>query len=390
MNTFDIVILSVVAMLAVVGYRQGFIIGVSSLIGMALGGVVGTRVARAVLEEVAADQRASELAPLMGLAVGLLIMLVGTIAMQDLGGELRGRLRTGEHAAVDHLLGSLLLAAVGLLLAWFAAASAISAPQLRELRPQLLESQVVRTLNRALPPPGPILGVLARYDPFPQFDGGRIVTAPPDARLPKDPEVRRASRSVLRILGSACGYQVTGSGWVVAPGYVVTNAHVVAGQDDTGVQPGGNGQVHDADVVAFDSVNDLAIVRVEDLDLPALPMVDPRPDVAAVVLGYPENRGFTAVPARFSDTRDVGAEDIYGERPGVRSVTSFRGVVRHGNSGGPLVDGNGRVLTTVFASTVGERLRGGYGVPNERVREALGRARGVPADRRVRTGPCIA
>lgn len=390
MNTLDLLILAIVMSLAATGYAQGFIVGAASLFGLALGGVVGTRVTNGLMEQGAGGAPTSPYAPLIGLAVGLLITLIGALAMQDLGAELRRKVRRYESAAVDRLLGAVLLAAVGLLLSWFAAAAAIGVPQLRPLRPQIIDSRVVSQLNALLPDAEPVLGAIASYDPFPRFDGGRIQTPPPDDRLPRDPEVRNASRSVLRIVGTACGYRITGSGWVRAPGYVVTNAHVVGGQADTAVQLPGQSTVIDADVVAFDSVNDLAILRVDGLSLnPLRPLGQVANGAAGAVLGYPENQGFSATPARYSDERTVRGQDIYGRGKHERRVTSFRGRVRHGNSGGPLVDGDGNVITTVFASTVGSRLAGGYGIPNDIVDRALRQARAVPPDRVVTTGPCV-
>lgn len=388
MNQLDLLILVVVAAMASIGYAQGFIVGAASLVGLGLGGLVGTRLTHALLEE--GGRASSPWAPVIGLGAGLLVTLIGAMAMQDLGAELRGSVRRPGRAALDRLLGAGLLASVGLLLAWFSAAAAIGVPQLRELRPQIVESRVVDRLNTLLPDAQPVLGAIASYDPFPRFEGGRISTDAPDPRLPRDPQVRAASRSVLRVLGSACGYRVTGTGWVAAPGLVVTNAHVVGGQTDTGVQPRGQGDPLPAQVVAFDRVNDLAVLRVPGLQVPALRVRDDVPrNEAAVVLGYPENQGLTAVAARFSDERTVRARDIYGDGRHERRVTSFRGLVRHGNSGGPVVDGNGAVVTTVFAATVGSRQRGGYGVPNELVAEALDFARSVPPGRVVRTGPCL-
>lgn len=390
MNSLDLLIIVIVLALGAIGYAQGFIVGAASLLGLAVGAVVGTRATRGVMEWAAEGGAASAYAPVIGLAVGLLITLVGAMAMQDLGAQVRGRVRRVQGAGVDHLLGAALMGMVGLLVAWFAAAAAIGVPQLRELRPQILESRLVTELNEVMPDARPILGAIASYDPLPEFDGGRILTDAPDPRLPRDPEVRNASRSVLRVVGSACGYRITGSGWVVAPDFVVTNAHVVGGQGDTGVQPAGKGDPIEADVVFFDSINDLAILRVEGLDLAPLKTIgNVQSGKAAVVLGYPEHSGFTATAARFSDERVVKGEDIYGAGTHRRLVTSFRGRVRHGNSGGPVVDGDGRVLTTVFASTVGERVEGGYGIPNSLTFDALALAKRVPSDKVVRTGPCV-
>jgi S1-C subfamily serine protease len=165
---------------------------------------------------------------------------------------------------------------------------------------------------------------------------------------------------------------------------VVTNAHVVAGQDDTTVEPRGEGPSLDAEAVWYDPRNDLAILRVPGLaGTPALPMhTGARPGVAAAVLGFPENGDFDVRPARLGQTARVVTQDSYGRGPVQRIITSIRGLVRHGNSGGPVVDGSGRVVTTIFAASIG-RQRTGYGVPDSVVRRALGRIRGA-----VDTGPC--
>lgn len=166
-------------------------------------------------------------------------------------------------------------------------------------------------------------------------------------------------------------------------GLVVTNAHVVAGQDDTRVQPGGDGRGLEARAIAFDPRNDLAVLRVEGLDAPPLPLAD---DVAsgtpAAILGFPRNGPYDVRAGRIGRTRRVISQDAYGDGPVARTMTSLRGTVRSGNSGGPLVNGSGEVVTTVFAATT-RGPRGGYGVPNGVVREALAGARAT-----VSTGPC--
>lgn len=391
-NSLDLLIIVVVVALSAIGYVQGFIVGAASLVGLALGAVVGSRVVQLLINRSADTSTINTWAPMIGLLIGVAITLAGAMAMQDLGARLRGQVEHTSRAsiALDRALGALLMMIVGLLLAWFAAAAAIGVPQLRELRPKLVESKVVSQLNASLPDPSPIVGKISAYDPFPQFDGGRIDTAAPDARLPSDPAVGQASRSVVRVVGTACGYRVTGSGWVAAPDYVITNAHVVAGGHDTHVQVTGTTTDLRANVVAFDSLNDVAVLRVEGLEaVPLHARATSTPGTAGVLLGYPENHGFQAVATRFSDQRDVKAQDIYGHGRHTRTVTSFRGIVRHGNSGGPIVDGDGRVLTTVFASTVGERIAGGYGVPNAIAIDALNRGRKVPLDKAVSSGRCI-
>ena len=191
---------------------------------------------------------------------------------------------------------------------------------------------------------------------------------------------------MVKVLGSACGLGVEGSGWVAAPGLVVTNAHVVAGEDDTTVLVRGQGPALDATAVHFDARNDIAVLRVDGLDAPALPLAsNPRSGVSAAILGFPLDGPYRVRAARLGATRDVLSEDAYGQGPVRRSVTALRGIVQSGNSGGPVVNGAGRVVATVFAATVAPRPapRGGYGVPNATVRAALRDSAGA-----VSTGPC--
>jgi S1-C subfamily serine protease len=185
------------------------------------------------------------------------------------------------------------------------------------------------------------------------------------------------------VLGTACGLGVEGSGWVAGPGLVVTNAHVVAGDDDTTVSVSGGSEL-EATAVHYDSRNDLAVLEVEGLDAPALALVDhPRKGTEAAVIGYPENGPLAFTAARLGRTGEVTSEDSYGRGPVQRRMTPFRADVRSGNSGGPVVDLDGHVVTTVFAASTGPGAANGLGVPNEVVAEALG-GKLAPTD----TGPC--
>jgi S1-C subfamily serine protease len=198
--------------------------------------------------------------------------------------------------------------------------------------------------------------------------------------------VRAAAHGVVRVLGTACGLSIEGSGWVAAPEEVVTNAHVVAGERDTTVEAQGRPPALPAVPVAFDPTDDVAVLHVPGLGLSPLRLAkDTSSGRAGAVLGYPENGSFHASPARIGATRRTLADDAYGRGPVSRLLTPLRGVVRPGNSGGPLVDGEGDVLTTVFASTQGGPSPGGYGVANLTVASVLERA-----GRPVGTGDCTA
>jgi S1-C subfamily serine protease len=214
----------------------------------------------------------------------------------------------------------------------------------------------------------------------------------PKARVPAptrgilaEREVRAARSSVVKVRGTACGLAIEGSGWVAAHGLVVTNAHVVAGEDDTTVNLR-SGQTLDASAVHYEPRNDLAILRVAGLEAPALRIAPRVPGgAAAAVLGYPENGPLTISPARVGSTGEVISQDSYGLGPVQRKMPPFRGQVQSGNSGGPAVNAAGQVLTTVFAAEQGRSPPGGLGVPDQIVRRALaGELR--PTD----TGPCSA
>lgn len=382
MTTLDWIIVALVALFGLAGFRRGFIVGALSLGGLVAGAIVGARVGPLLLPE----GSHSPYAPLFALAGALLLGGLLASGLERLGARLRNGLWIPGLGALDGLLGALLSAAIALGLAWLAGAVVLQTPGLRDLRTDVQRSFVLRQLNAVLPPSGPLLNALARFDPLPSIDGPGAAVAPPSRAVLREPGVREAAPSVVRILGTACGLGVEGSGWVAAPGLVVTNAHVVAGEHDTVVQaPGDPAGSRDARLVRMNVRDDIAVLRVPDLPAPALALAsDPASGSAGAILGYPLNGPFDVEAGRIGATRTVISEDAYGRGPVRRSVTPLRGRVRSGNSGGPVVDGQGRVLTTVFAATTsGEH--GGYGVPIAVVGDALAAAR---TSGQVSSGAC--
>ena len=380
MTPIDWIIIGVCLLVALYGYAQGFIVGVLSLAGFALGAFLGTRLAPLVLSEGAH----SPYAPLFGLLGALVVGVILAVVLEGFGVAVRRRLRLPGFAVVDGVLGAVLTACVALGVAWIAGAAALQAPGASTLRHDIQRSLILRNLNAILPPTGPILNALSRLDPIPQIHGPQPDVAPPKSTILRDPRIKRARDSVVRVLGTACGLNVEGSGWVAATGVVVTNAHVVAGESDTTVEAGGAPPMLNATTIYFDPSNDVAVLRVPGLQRRALDLAPrPRRGDAGAVLGYPQNGPFRATAARLGMTQTFSSQDAYGRGPISRSITTFRGRVRPGNSGGPVVDGTGRVMSTVFAATVGGGERGGYGVPNRIVRKALARA-----SQPVSTGAC--
>jgi S1-C subfamily serine protease len=383
-NVVDLTIVVFALALAAIGYERGLVASGLPLAGFVIGAAIGGRLGPALLT--AGGE--SPYAPLITVLSGLLLGAALAMAMEGFGQALSARLpHDGLTGWLDGIGGAALLAALGLLLAWAFGAAALNVPGPgeRDLRHALQESRILSGLNRAFPPSGPLLNVLRHIDPTPAVSGPNANVRAPEPAIAHDPDVNRAGASVVKLLGTACGLGIEGSGWVAGPGLVVTNAHVVAGEDDTTVSLRSGGTL-DASAVHYDPQNDLAILRVDELGLPALKLA---PQVvsgtAGAVLGYPENGPFTISAARVGSTGRVISEDSYGRGPVERTMTPFRGQVQSGNSGGPVVDAGGRVLTTVFAAETGQGRQGGLGVPDEIVREAL-----QGSLRPTGTGPCSA
>jgi S1-C subfamily serine protease len=381
MTTIDWLILALSVLLAVWGSRHGLLVGAFSLAGFVGGAFAGSRLAPGLLEGGAE----SPYAPLVTLLAAVLLGALAAVAMEGFARGIHARIVRGPtSSAVDGAGGAALFFALGLALAWLFGAVALNTPGLADVRQAVQRSQILKRLNNTFPPSG-VIRALNRIAPTPRVEGPEADVRAADQAILSDPEVEAAGASVVRILGTACGLGVSGSGWVAGPGVVATNAHVVAGQDDTTVTTREGSQLAAA-AVHYDPRNDFALLRVDGYAGEPLPLTRrAQRGSDAAVLGYPENGPFTAKPARVGTTAEVVSQDSYGRGPVRRQMTAFRGRVRSGNSGGPVVDGDGAVQTTVFAASTGDGPASGLGVPNAIVRAALG-----DADQRVGTGPCAA
>ena len=376
MTTVDWIAAAVIGLAALNGLRRGLVGGVLSLVGIVAGAYLGAKLAPELLP--GSESAYTPLVALAGaVALGFLLQSVAAMA----GNTIRSSLFVLPPLRVLDSAGGLLLGvAAGAAIVWVAGAVALHVPGQVQLREEVQRSRILGELNARVPP-SRLLDAIARVDPFSAILGPVPRVAPPDPALLKSAGVRLASPSVFRIIGTACGLGIEGSGWVGAPNLIVTNAHVVAGMKDAHVDHN-DGESRDADVVAFDPRNDIAVLRVDGLGAPPLRLVDPVKGQAVAILGYPENGPFTATPGRIGQTGEVFTDDAYG-RPAQRLVTTLRGVVRHGNSGGPAVDSQGRVQTTIFASRIGSPS--GYGVPSELVRRELVRVSATE----VSSGSCV-
>jgi S1-C subfamily serine protease len=383
----DWIIVLFAAILAAFGFRRGFIVGVLSFGGFALGAFLGTRLAPLLLSQ----GSSSPYAPAFGLFGALLAGAILASGMEGLGFRVRRALVLPGTGLLDGLLGAVLGAALALGVVWIVAAVVAQTPSQTQLRADIQRSAILRELNGLLPPSGPILNALSRLDPLPSVAGPSPNVSPPPPRIARAPGVRTAAHSVVRVLGTACGLAIEGSGWAAAPDLVVTNAHVVAGEQDTTVEVGGDSPALPAHPVVFDPRDDVAVLSVPALGLPALRLArEPASGTPGAILGYPENGPFGATSGRIGHTQTVLTDDAYGRGPIDRLLTPLRGLVRPGNSGGPIVDPGGSVLATIFAGTVGSGPHGGYGVANATVARELSEAETRAGGGRVSTEGCAA
>ena len=365
MNVLDLFILLFVVFLVWRGFRTGFLAGALSLVGVVLGAALGSRIVPALLD----GDGDLVFGSVITLASIVAFAVLGDILARAASGFLQDKIEGDTSEALDRAGGALLGVALSLTLVWVAATFALGTPLLSSLHPTMQESTVLGALNRAMPS-RLLTQAVSRLDPIPSFRGPEADVADPNQAIAKDPEVLAATSGVVRVSGVACGYGIEGSGWIAAPNLVVTNAHVVAGEISTQVQPEGNGLPFPARVMAFDEKNDIAVLQVYDLRLAPLRFAESRESEPVAILGFPENGPFDIRAGRVGETQRVISNDAYNRGPVERTVTSFRGFVRPGNSGGPAINGEGAVVSTVFASRA-DSDNSGYGIPSSLVRELV-------------------
>jgi S1-C subfamily serine protease len=389
MNFLDWCLVVLVLAYALSGYWQGFIAGAFATAGLLLGGLCGIWLAPVLLGDAAPSLWVS----LGALFVVLVMASVGQAILQFVGTRLRAQITWQPARALDAVGGSLLSMVAVLLVAWMLGV-AISGSRIPGISPQVRESRVLVAVNDVMP--GQAQEALRSFDSvvgssfFPRylepFAPERIVNvAPAQRRVLRDPDIRDASKAVFKVRSNnRCGSGVEGTGFLYAPNKLMTNAHVVAGVTEPVVKVGDESV--SGTVVYYDPDVDVAVLDVPALDGPTLGFdLEGREREQGAVLGFPQDGPFNAQPVRIRTDQRLRSPDIYGNGTVTRHVFSLRGLIRPGNSGGPVVSTGGEVLGVVFAASVSDRDTG-YALTAAQVRRAA--AVGLDAEQRVSSGNC--
>ncbi len=395
MNLLDWLLVILVLAYALSGYWQGFVTGAFATVGLLAGGLFGIWLAPVAL---------GGAEPSLGVSLGALFIVIlgaslGQALMQYAGARVRDRITWQPARAVDAVGGAVLSATAVLLVAW-ALGVAISGTRIGPVTEMVRSSWVLSKVNSALPASAPqtlqafnnVVGTsfFPRYlEPFAPED--IVEVGPGPKKLLQDPEILATEASILKIHGANdCGRGIEGTGFVIAPGRIMTNAHVVAGVDDPEVIFDDGTEL--ARVVLYDPDLDVAVLSVDTGDAPVLSFdIDngepvEREDPVAVV-GYPQDGPFDIQPGRIRDEQRLQSPDIYGGGTVLRDVFSLRALVRPGNSGGPIITPSGEVAGVVFAASVTDPETG-YALTAEQVADSVDE--GIASDSEVDTQDCAA
>ncbi len=397
-NGLDLVLAVVLVSYAFIGYRHGFVVSVMSLVGFLAGGALGMLLLPELLRHWdTVDNNVLLRTVVLVLGVFLIAAMGQSIAVA-MGFRLRSGLRDQPGRVADSVLGAVATVLAVSVLVWFLAGAVRGGAQ-TPLAKAIGTSRIVSTIDRFVPAQTGRLfagfqSVLDR-EGFPRvFEGVRAEPiapiSPPDNQLSLGAGVARAAGSIVKITGvaSSCNREQEGSGWVLAPERVVTNAHVVAGVTSEHVRIQGAGRSYDAEVVVFDPRRDLAVLSVPGLPAPAATLgPDLKRSGGAIVAGFPLNGPYRLDPARVRDVVTATGADIYGKPGVVRQVYSLFGRVQPGNSGGPLLSPKGSVVGIVFARSLDDDNTG-YALTLDEARPVLDVASSSSSP--VSTGECVA
>lgn len=387
----DLVLLLLMLVFAISGYRQGFVIGALSFSGFFLGALVGLQVGPLVARQFTdgGTRVLISLVAVFGLAV------LGQALAGWIGSHLRQTITNELAKRLDDVGGALVSVFAVMLVAWLVAVP-LGSSSLPWLASSVRNSALLTVVDRVLPDKAQELSTALRdtvdTNGFPDVFGDLAPTrarqvSPPDPRLSGSQVVQSSQRAVVKVLGSApsCSRRIEGSGFVYADDRVMTNAHVVAGTRSVAVEL--RGERYDGDVVVYDPARDLAVLHVPGLPGPSLRFAAGQAGSGAdaIVLGFPLDGPYDARPARIRDVDRITGPDIYSSGDVTREIYTIRALVRSGNSGGPLVSSNGLVLGVIFAAAADDPNTGFAVTADEARPVALA---GAERTRAVRTGDC--
>jgi S1-C subfamily serine protease len=361
----DIAVLAVAFIAAMSGWRSGALGSLLSFVGVLLGAIAGVLLAPHLVAHISAPR--AKLFAALFLILGLVV--VGEVAGVVLGRAVRGAIHSNSVRFFDSLIGVAVQLVVVLVAAWLLATPLTSSSGQPSLAAAVRGSRVLAQVNDFAPEwlktVPKRLSALLDTSGLPQvlepFSRTPVVAvAAPDAALANNPVVESTEPSVVKIraIAPSCQKVLEGSGFVLSPDRVMTNAHVVAGANSVTVEASGN--PYDATVVSYDPTVDIAILSVPNLPSGPLPFANTpvTSGTQAVVMGYPGGGGFMATPARIRELIELSGPDIYRSATVNREVYTVRASVEQGNSGGPLIDLNGQVLGVVFGAAVDDNDTG--------------------------------
>ena len=389
----DLVILAATLIGIANGYRRGFWLSAAQYAGLVGGVLLGAAAATPVLNYLAIHNPGAR-----PLGAALVLVIGGSLGSSigfAAGEPIRRRiLRAGVHTATDSIGGAALSIVAVLTMCWFLGLSFSRGPS-TEIAQQIQRSVILHTLDGAAPRPPAFLasveGILSGVNFSPVFAGLEPGSLPAPLPIPASVDtaaVRQAEQSVVKVSSFGCGGMVTGSGFPVASGYIVTNAHVVSGTSAHSIQAPGGGDLP-ATVVFFDPKRDVAVLRVPGYPGARLTFGTANRGVTGAVIGYPGGGPETASPAVVDGEVSAEGRDIYNSNLVTRQILVIQARVRPGNSGGPLVDLNGQVIGLVFATSAGDPNQA-YALTNGEIASDIKDAQAHPAPTDTSTYACAA
>ncbi|MFC6884993.1 MarP family serine protease [Actinomadura yumaensis] len=373
-HLLDAILIVLIVLFGVSGYRQGFIVSLLSFVGFVGGGVLGVLIAPPIAEATVkgAAQRA-----LLAIVIAFLAATLGQLIASSAGAVLRNRVTGLNARAVDAAGGAVVSSLSLLIVAWFFGTLVVGS-EFKPVRTQVNGSSILNGINDVMPPQAQTwfssFKGFVRSSEFPQvFNGlgGESVTQvpPPDDRILNTDALRASKRSIVKVVSTApqCQRKIEGTGFVFAPERVMTNAHVVAGASGSSSVLSLNGSRDRGRVVLYDPKRDIAILHVPGLQAPPLKFAGPaRVRDDAIIAGFPKNHPFTAGAARIRARQTARGPDIYHSGQVSREIYAIRGTVEPGNSGGPLLASDGRVYGVIFAAAL-DTPSTGYALTAEEV-----------------------